>query len=301
MQAIVEKKIHQAKQDKKTAILFSGQGSQFTGMGKEYYDTSKQARAVFDEIATLRHDIKEICFDADKTELTKTINAQPALFAVGLAGAFAWCEQNNRQPDCVAGFSLGEIPALVFSKALSIKQGFELVCKRAEYMQECADNTQGSMAAVVGLQSEQVETIVSRFENVWCANFNSPVQTVIAGDVVALQSCTDELVAHKARVIKLNVNGAFHTPFMQKASDKLGLFVDTLTFGNIQIPLYSNIDGKLYVQSELKQRIPKQIISPVKWVDTVLDMHKNGITEFVEVGAGNVLTGLVNKILTTIS
>ncbi|MCL1944609.1 MAG: ACP S-malonyltransferase [Firmicutes bacterium] len=285
----------------KTALLFSGQGAQFSGMGKDYYKHSSQARQLFDELSQYRDDITSLCFESSSQNLNFTINAQPALFATGLAGAFAWTEQNGKKPDCIAGFSLGEIPALVFCGALSVYDGWRLVCKRAELMQLCAENTNGGMAAVVGLSVDKVidlVAIVNQHSNdLWCANYNSFMQTVVAGDLNAIDKLSNKVSSSGGRLIKLRVSGAFHCPYMEQAQIGLANFLETLQFNHIDIPLYSNIDGNLYTDKDIKSRVALQLTSPVRWINIIQNMQDYGVEQFVEVGAGNVLTGLVNKIV----
>ncbi|MDR3021904.1 MAG: ACP S-malonyltransferase [Clostridiales bacterium] len=280
----------------KTALLFAGQGTQIGSMAIELYQSSSAAKTVFDRVKEIEPSIVELCFCGDQVELSKTKNAQPTLYVVALAHAYDWMECNN-MPDFVAGFSLGEIPALVFCGALSIENGLNLVIHRAKLMHECAENREGGMAAVIGLSSCQVQQIVSEVDSLWCANFNSPLQTVIAGDNASIDKAKERVFELKGKLIKLNVSGAFHTPFMQEAADKFLLYLNDVKFEKLHTPLYSNVDAKLYSQKQIKQRLAKQIMSPVKWSEIIVDLNKKGVTQYKEVGAGSVLTGLLSKIL----
>lgn len=287
----------------KTTLMFSGQGSQYVGMGREYYEQSSLARDIFDRISDIRPDITKLCFEGESSQLNMTINSQPALYTVGLAGAFAYQEAHNTTPDYIVGFSLGEIPALVYSGAISIEDGFVLVCKRAEYMQQCAEATDGTMAAIVGIDANAVQKILDGCDSkdIWCANFNAPLQTVISGNKNSINDLKPYVSKNGGRMVILNVNGAFHSPYMQAAADNLKQVVDKLSFNDFKIPMYSNIDSELYTKNNIRGKIIKSITSPVKWVQQVEKLHSFGVDKWIEVGAGNVLTGLVNKIVSNLS
>jgi len=278
----------------KIAIVFSGQGSQGVGMGKDLYENSSAARAVFDMAERFKPNIKELCFEGPKEELNKTINTQPALFCVGLASFRAKCEQEGLKADMMAGFSLGEIPALAASGMLSDEAAFKLVMKRAEFMESC--DKSGMMAAVIGMEAHKIEEILLDFPDVKCVNYNAPLQTVISGRDNFDEAIT-ALKAAGARTMKLAVAGAFHSHYMTPASNNMADYLKNIDFNFPKIPLYSNLTANPYDILEAKQNIYRQINSPVKWVESIKNMQKAGATTFIECGAGNVLTGLIDKIL----
>ena len=276
----------------KTAVIFGGQGAQFPGMGKDLYEQSMAARAVFDMGESQRAGIKELCFSGSKEELAKTVNTQPTLFLVGLAAYAKFLEDGGRA-DYIAGFSLGEIPALAASGMLGYEEAFRLVMARAKYMDECS--TGGTMAAVLGLQADKIESVLAAYKDVICANYNAPLQTVISGKD-NFDEAVDALKEAGARVMRLAVSGAFHSHYMTPAADNMAKYLANVKLGAPIIPIYSNVTGKLY-NEPYAQSVSSAINNPVRWTDIVRDMSANGVTDFVECGAGNVLTGLVGKIL----
>jgi len=278
---------------KKTAVVFSGQGSQSVGMGKDLYDKSPSARTVFDMASKFMPNIKELCFDGPKEELNKTINTQPALFCVCLASLRAKLEEGLKI-DALAGFSLGEIPALAASGMLSDEDAFKLVMKRAEFMNACSND--GFMAAIIGLESHKINDILLNFPDIKCVNYNAPLQTVVSGK----DNFDDAIAALKAggaRAMKLAVSGAFHSHYMTPAANNMAEYLKTVQFSAPKIPLYSNLTTNIYDVLSAKENIYRQINSPVRWVEIIKNMQKDGITDFVECGVGNTLTGLIDKIL----
>ena len=278
----------------KLAVLFSGQGAQFPGMGKDLYESSKAARKIFDMAEKKRKGITALCFEGPKDELTKTINAQPALFCAGLA-AYRALEEKGIKADMAAGFSLGEIPALAASGMLKDQDAFDLVIKRAEFMEECCVKNGGGMAAIIGLDAKAIEETIKEFSDVTCVNYNAPAQTVISGKN-DLDAAIDALKAKGARAIKLAVAGAFHSPYMTDAASKMAEYLKGVNINAPCLPIYGNMTATPYT-APYADNISKQINSPVRWVDTILNMAKDGATEWVECGAGNVLTGLLTKII----
>ena len=201
----------------KTALVFSGQGAQFSGMGRELYECSPAARAVFDMAETIRPGTKAQCFEGTSEELSVTINTQPCVFITDLAAAAAVVEKGIR-PDFVAGFSLGEIAAIAFAGMLSYEDAFRLVCKRAELMDKAAKDCPGAMAAVMKITPQQTEEICSSFSRAYPVNYNSPAQTVVAADVSEIDALCEKVKEMKGKAKKLAVSGAFHSPFMDEAS-----------------------------------------------------------------------------------
>lgn len=279
----------------KIAFVFSGQGAQYPGMGKELYDCSKAAKDIFDQIDCMRQDTKQQCFSGTKEELAITVNTQPCLFAVDLAIAEA-VKAEGIIPDGVAGFSLGEIPALTFSKMLTLEQGFRLVCKRGEAMNDAATRNPGGMAAVLKLNPETVASLCDKASGTFPANFNSAMQTVVAGKKEALPALLQAVKEAGGMAVPLAVSGAFHTPFMQEASSALEEFLRDVSVKESVCPVYANVTAKPYTKDTCKDLIMQQVKNPVRWQTTVENMLEAGFDTFIEVGPGKTLSGLIKKI-----
>lgn len=278
----------------KTVFVFSGQGSQYPGMGKSLYDSSLAARAVFDMAERVRSGTISQCFEGTKEELALTINTQPCVFAADLAAAAAVAEKGIR-PDYVAGFSLGEIAAIAFSGMLSYEEAFKLVCKRAEYMDEAASSDKGAMAAVLKLTPERVEEICEDFNRAYPVNYNSPAQTVVAAAEDEIEALCDRVKEEKGRAVRLAVSGAFHSPFMAGAAKKLAEYLEDIEISRPEIPVYSNYTAQPY-DGDFKALISAQVQNPVRWQTTVENLVAEGADRFIEVGVGKTLTGLIKKI-----
>lgn len=278
----------------KIAFVLSGQGAQYPGMGKELYDCSPAAKAVFDMADSVRPGTAAQCFDGTKEELSLTINTQPCVFAVDLAAARA-AQEIGVKADFTAGFSLGEIAALAFGQALSDEDAFKLVCKRAELMNSAAEKNKGAMAAVLKLTPEKVEEICSGFENTWPVNYNSPAQTVVATSEDNLDALCAAVKMQKGKAVALAVSGAFHSPFMEDASCGLAQYLDGKRFNDPQIPIYANATAEPY-EGDFAELITKQVKSPVLWQKTVENLAALGVDTFIECGPGKTLTGLIKKI-----
>lgn len=278
----------------KIAFVFSGQGAQYTGMGRELYDCSPAAKEIFDIADSVRPDISSLCFEGDKETLSRTCNTQPCVMAVDLAAAAAVVEKGVT-PDYIAGFSLGEIAALGFSGMLSIEDSFKLVCKRAELMDTASEQDKGTMVAVVKLPPEKVEEIASRFERTYPVNYNGPAQTVVATTLENADNIVDAAKAEKGRGVKLAVSGAFHSPFMHSAAVGLAEYVKDIEFAAPKMPVYSNYTAKPY-EGDYKDTLVKQTENPVRWQTIVENLIADGVDTFIEVGPGKTLSGLIKKI-----
>lgn len=287
----------------KYALIFPGQGAQKTGMGKELYDNSQAARDVFktaDEV--LGYSISDLCFNGSDEDLMKTINSQPCILTVSLAAYEALKENYNIEAACTAGHSLGEYAALYAAGAVDLKTVLKLIQKRALLMNEAAEKTTGSMAAVLGLDNETVINITKTLNNVFVANFNSPGQVVITGDKEEINNNLDKFKeAGAKKVIPLSVSGAFHSPLMESAGNVFVDFVKEFEFKNTNIPVYTNVDAKAEtIGEEFRNKLPKQICSSVLWTQTINNIIASGVSNFIEIGPGKVLAGLNKKISTEI-
>ncbi|MEE0857833.1 MAG: ACP S-malonyltransferase [Ruminococcus sp.] len=278
----------------KIAFVFSGQGAQYSGMGKAMCDSSAAARAVFDMADSVRADTSRQCFEGTKEELCQTVNTQPCVFAADLAAARA-LEEKGIIPDCVAGFSLGEIAALAFSGILSDEEAFKLVCKRGELMDKAAKENKGAMAAVMKLSPEKVEEICSGFDKTYPVNYNSPAQTVVATTEENAEAFCEAVKEAGGKAKLLAVSGAFHSPFMAEAAEGLAQYMKDVEFSEPKLPIYSNYTAKPY-EGDYKSLVRAQVESPVRWQTIIENMTAQGVDTFIEVGVGKVLTGLIKRI-----
>lgn len=278
----------------KIAFIFSGQGAQYSGMGKELYESSPAAKAVYDMADSIREGTSKQCFEGTMEELSKTVNTQPCVFTADLAAAYALVEKGIK-PDCVAGFSLGEISALAFSKMLSDEEAFKLVCKRGELMDKAATENPGAMAAVMKITPQLVEEVCAQFDSTYPVNYNSPAQTVVATTSENADSFCEAVKNAGGRAKLLAVSGAFHSPFMAKAAEGLAEYMENVEFSEPQTVIYSDVTAKPY-EGDYKALVKAQVESPVKWQTIVENMIEDGVDTFIEVGVGKTLTGLVKRI-----
>lgn len=277
----------------KVAFVFAGQGAQAPGMGQRLAEYSPAAVRVYDMAEIIHPGTKELCWRAAPAQLNQTIHTQPCLFCVDLGAAEA-LRARGVVPDLVAGFSLGEIPALAFAGMLSEEEAFRLVCVRAEAMQACAEATPGGMAAVLGLEIAAVEAACLAVGNVYPVNYNCPGQLVIAGEKECLAQAGQALKAQGGRILPLPVSGAFHTECMTKARERLAEHLHGVTLHKPVIPVFSNETGCLYAPP-YAEGIARQVSGPVRWQAIIERMAEMGVTTFVEVGIGKTLCGCIRK------
>ena len=280
------------------AYIFPGQGAQFSGMGLTLYEGSLLAKSLFEQANDiLGFNITKIMFEGSVEDLRETKVTQPAIFLHSVILAKSLGERF--QPAMVAGHSLGEFSALVANGTLPFEDGLKLVSQRAQAMQKACDSTEGTMAAVLGLENEIVEQTCESIDGiVVAANYNCPGQLVISGAVDAINMACDKLKEKGARrALVLPVGGAFHSPLMAPAKEQLAAAIENTTFHTPICPIYQNVTAlPILNESEIKMNLISQLTAPVKWTQSVQQMIIDGGTEFIEVGPGNVLQGLVRKI-----
>ena len=287
----------------KKAFVFPGQGAQFSGMGKDMYESSAVAKELFEQANDiLGFRITDLMFNGTDEDLRQTKVTQPAVFLHSVI--LAKMHSDTLHPDMVAGHSLGEFSALVAAGALSFEEGLTLVSKRAMAMQKACEKTPSTMAAIIGLDNEIIEKICAEVDGIVVpANYNNPGQLVISGTFEAIdEACARLTAAGAKRALKLSVGGAFHSPLMQPAKDELEQAIRQAKFTDPSCPVYQNVTTVAETSAaDIQRNLIAQLTSPVKWTQSVQHMIADGATEFIEVGPGNVLQGMIRKIDKTVA
>lgn len=279
----------------KIAFVFSGQGAQYPGMGKSLYENSMAAKKLYDVAETIRPGTIKQSFEGREDELKITSNTQPCLYLVDLSAALV-LKENGIEPEAVAGFSLGEIAALAFAGSYSYEDGFKIVSARGKAMSKaCETSEKTAMCAVLKLSDEKVAELCQRYEKVYPVNFNCPGQVSVSGLEKSVNVLMEDVKAEGGRAIPLAVSGAFHSPFMADASSEFRSEISNYTLESPKIPVYSNLTAEPY-DDDILNKLENQIKSPVLWQKTIENLISDGFTEFIEVGAGKTLCGLIKKI-----
>jgi [acyl-carrier-protein] S-malonyltransferase len=295
---LITERLHRLAEGSRLALIFPGQGSQKAGMGLDIWQRSRAARTVYEAAdRELGYPISILCFEGPQDELTRTKNAQPAIFTTSIAYLLWALEEAvlEQRPAFTAGHSLGEFTALVASGALRFEDALLLVRARGELMEEAALKAPGTMTAVVGLDRDAVAAICQESGSELC-NYNAPTQIVIGGPVEAVGRAASLARERGGRALPINVSGAFHTSLMQWASERFRALVEDAKLADPVIPVIGNVTGApLRTAAQVREELAAQITSPVLWYDAIVTMRASGVGAFIEVGPGNVLTAMIKR------
>jgi [acyl-carrier-protein] S-malonyltransferase len=286
---------------KSVAFIFPGQGSQYVGMGKELSENFSVARKTFEEADdTLHFSVSRLCFEGPEEALKLTENTQPAVLTTSIAALKVLQAEKGMVPQFAAGHSLGEYSALVASGALSFSEAVKIVRLRGKFMQEAVPVGEGAMAAVLGMEREQVEKLceeVSAGEVLTPANFNSPGQIVIAGHAKAVERAIDRIKQDGKKAVLLPVSAPFHSPLMKPAGERLGKALEEVSIADLNIPVVTNVEAEVNTTKErVKELLVAQVSRPVRWEESMRKMIEKGIEQVLEIGPGKVLSGLMKRI-----
>ena len=283
----------------KTAFLFAGQGAQKLGMARDLYDQYPIVKETYDQASrVLGYDLRDL-IDQDEEKLNQTRYTQPAILTTSVA-IYRLLVEKGLQPDMVAGLSLGEYSALVAAGSLDFEDAVALIAKRGQFMETAAPAGTGKMVAVMNTDVALIEEVCEKASDkgyVKPANYNTPAQIVIGGDVVAVDAAVDYLKeAGAKRLIPLNVSGPFHTALLQPASEKLAMELETVDFHDFQVPLVGNTEAKVMEKEQIKSLLARQVMEPVRFYESIDTMKELGLTKVIEIGPGKVLSGFLKKI-----
>jgi len=286
---------------KRTAFIFPGQGSQYIGMGKEFHENFPVARQVFEEADDALHfPISALCFKGPPDQLKLTENTQPAILATSVAALRVLQTEDGIPPQLAAGHSLGEYSALVASGAFDFSDAIQIVRLRGRFMQEAVPVGEGTMAAVLGMDRDEIEKLceeVSQGEVISPANFNCPGQIVVAGHTKAVHRAVDKAEEMGKKAVLLPVSAPFHSPLMKPAGSRLEKELEKITVGDLKIPVVTNVEAEINVsKARVKGLLVTQVFHPVRWEESMQRMVKEGIERVIEIGPGKVLSGLMRRI-----